>query len=242
MFNVALMAAGLLLAALGWWQSDSLPSPADILDESHLELRQLEEEAEPFAAEAGGVRYRVEPLYEYELRGLVVSRHDTGSWRDYLHKRWNDHLNVADLCVLWGTNLVDGLYDEFEFSSGQFTCNYRTRSREAWQAFDEAAVSNNHLLTDDAALARAIRDARVGDQVFLRGKLAAYSHDGGFRRGTSTVRDDTGNGACETVWVEEFTVTRAANGGWRLLGWAGLLLLAVGLAGWLRAPFRPRGA
>ena len=42
----------------------------------------------------------------------------------------------------------------------------------------------------------------------MRGWLAGYSNDDGFRRGTSTTRDDTGNGACETIYVDEFQIDR----------------------------------
>lgn len=239
--HTLILAAGALLCALGWWQQDTLPSPESILPDMHLDPVQTEIDESPFETTVGEFTYTVEPQYAYELHGLVVSRHDADSWLDYLHKRWGDELNVADLCVLWGRNVVDDLYHEFDFSSGQFTCNFQTRSREAWQAFDLAAISNNHLLTDDAGLASAIRGARIGDQVRIRGVLANYSHGGGFSRGTSTVRTDTGNGACETVWVEAFEVLRGASPLWRLVTWAGVLLLAVGLVAWFRAPVRARG-
>ncbi len=236
--------AGLASLILAWWQQESLPPAASLDGQLHFEPEQEETRRAPFTTRVGGIDYRVEPLYTYELRGLVVSRHDTSSWLAYLHKQWNDKLNVADLCVIWGTNIVDDLYHEFDFSSGQFTCNFRTNSRQAFQAFDLEAISNNHLLTDDAALAAAIRGVRTGDQVRLRGYLARYSHNegGGFSRGTSTVRGDTGNGACETVWVEEFEVIQRGNAGWRALKWLALLLCALGAAGWLLAPVRVRGA
>ena len=47
-----------------------------------------------------GVDYRVEPLFSYELYGLVVSyrQHDGES---SMHRWSNDHLNMADVCVVW---------------------------------------------------------------------------------------------------------------------------------------------
>ena len=32
--------------------------------------------------------------------GLVVSKHDADTWWDWIHRAWNDHLNVTDLCVI----------------------------------------------------------------------------------------------------------------------------------------------
>jgi hypothetical protein len=36
-------------------------------------------------------------------------------------------------------------------------------------------------------------------------------------RGSSTVRTDRGNGACEVVYVTEFEILREANAAWRTL-------------------------
>ena len=64
----------------------------------------------------------------------------------------------------------------------------------------------------------AIMAAEPGDQIRFRGMLASYSHSGGkFRRGTSTSRTDTGNGACETVFVTDFEIVKKANSRWRKL-------------------------
>lgn len=79
---------------------------------------------------------------------------------------------------------------------------------------------------------RRLRAIRPGDQVVVRGVLAEYAHDAGraFRRGTSTRRDDRGDGACETIWVTEVEVLRRANGFWRgllPLAWIGVLLSVI---------------
>ena len=47
--------------------------------------------------------------------------------------------------------------------------------------------------------------------------LVTYSNPGnGFFRGTSTTRNDTGNGACETIYVTDFELVKKAN--WALRG------------------------
>lgn len=166
--------------------------------------RQSPVQKSPFHVSAGKIDYLVQPLFKYELHGMVVSRHDSDTWWDYIHKEWDDWLNIADLCVVWGNNVRSGAYRDIEFSSGQFVCNFQTSSNEAFAAFDQSAISNNHLLSADPSLARRMRNVRIGDQVRFSGYLAEYSHNQGFpfKRGTSTVRTDSGNGACETVYVE----------------------------------------
>jgi hypothetical protein len=96
-------------------------------------------------------------------------------------------------------------------------------------------ISNNHVLTDDPRLAKKLKNIRIGDQIYLSGHLANYKHStgGGFSRGTSTVRTDTGNGACETIFVDQVSIVRSAPSAWRYSVWAAalgmLLVLVIGL-------------
>ncbi len=235
-----LMLAGLVLLLLALWNEDSLP-PAHLLRPELLDdPRQVAVDRSAFTARAGGVDYSVQPLHRYDLHGLVVSRHDSDTWWDYIHKEWNDNLNVADLCVVFGENARSGAYRDISFSSGQFVCNLQTSSREAYAAFDRAAISNNHLLTTDDAIAKRIRKARVGDQIHFSGFLAEYSHNvgPGFRRGTSTVRTDSGNGACETVFLESFEIVAPGGGPWPMLVKIAIGMMIGGLLLWFAAPVR----
>ena len=121
---------------------------------------------------------------------------------------------MLDVCVVWGDNVVNPRLDKIDFWNGIFTCNVKTRDREAWEMFDMRALSNNHLISDRDVIRDAVQGIRIGDQIRVRGKLAAYRGPVG-ERGTSITRDDTGDGACETIYVEEFSVVEAAVSYWR---------------------------
>jgi len=235
-----LLATNLVLLAVALWNSDALPHPADLSPALLDEPMQEPVHKPAFATTSHGVTYTIQPLYTYELVGLVVSKHDAKSWWDYLHREWNDNLNVVDLCVVWGNNARNGAYADIHFSSGQFTCNFSTRSDAAYAAFDQTAISNNHLLTDRPAIAKKLRTVRVGDQIRFRGHLAEYAHQNGmdFRRGTSTVRTDTGNGACETVFIDSIEIIRQGGKHWRVLVWVSGVLLALGVFAWFARPVR----
>jgi hypothetical protein len=235
-----LMVSGLVLLVVALWRKDVLPEPHTVRAELSEEPQQLAVTRAAFDATVNNITYRIQPLYRYELYGVVVSRHDSDSVADLLHRQWNDSLNVVDLCVIWGNNLRTGAYRDINFSSSPSWCFFETRSSEAYAAFDATALSNNHLLTPDPQIVRKLRQARVGDQIHFRGYLAEYSHNHGmaFKRGTSTVRNDTGDGACETVYVEDFEILRAGGGPWRALVWVGAGLLLLGIVGWVRAPVR----
>lgn len=225
-----------LLLPVSCWQADSLPDEIALLSDLAEEPEQFAIEEPAFETEQGGVRYRVEPLYRYRLQGLVVSRRAHDGDR-MLHRRWNDHLNVADVCVVWGDAATADL-SAFEFWSGQFTCFFRTDDGAAWRAFRPDQLANNHLLADRAYLREQIAGVAVGDQIRLEGYLARYSNDSGFERGTSTTRTDTGNGACETIYVTRFDVLQSSPSLWPAVqGLAGFGLLGSMLA-WLVAALR----
>lgn len=230
------------LFVVAWWQREALPPP-ETLDAALLaEPVQHPVGAPAFRTAVGGITYTVRPLYTYDLAGLVVSKHDADTWWDWIHKAWKDNLNVTDLCVIWGANAKSGVYRELDFSNGEFVCNVRTSSTAVWNAFDMTALSNNHLLTDDPAIARTLKRMRVGDQVHFRGYLAEYSHNAGFPfvRGTSTTRTDTGNGACETIYATDAEILHAGNRGWRIAFWAAAAALVAGVVAWLAMPYRAR--
>lgn len=243
---LALLAGGLLLRSVGCGLAERLPSPDGLpVDDERIVAgpRQEAIEAPPFEVEKGGITFKIEPKADYELTGLVVSTHRSDSFADYYHEVWQDRINVGDICVVWGANLAGGVYEKLDFWSEPFTCNFRTYDEAAWKAFRLDEVSNNHLLAVDGPLRRKILSARPGDVVTFRGKLSLYSNDRGFSRGTSFVREDTGNGACETVWVESFEIAREANRGGRALeslgGWAMVAGFLLGMVALFRRPKRP---
>lgn len=240
--RIALIAGTAALAA-GLLFDGHLPSRDQLLPAVLEEPAQTMLAAAPaFSAHAGKVDYRVAPVADYEITGLVVSRHDSDTWWDWIHAATNDHLNVVDLCLVWGANAASGAYEKMSFSSGQFICYYESRDMDALAPANVRALSNNHLLTENPSIARRLRKMAVGDQVRLSGQLVSYSHNAGFAftRGTSLTREDTGNGACETLFVTGLDVLQSAPGWPRALRWIGAALLAFGLIAWFMAPHRPR--
>jgi hypothetical protein len=66
--------------------------------------------------------------------------------------------------------------------------------------------ANMHLTPADAAVERGLRRVRRGHLVRLSGLLVNVQGPQGFHWRTSTVRHDTGAGACEIVFVERLEV------------------------------------
>lgn len=215
-----LFAACVVLHLFARWQASQFPAPDDISPELLAEPKQTPTSRKPFTAYAGDVEYTITPLYNYEIHGMVTSCATAHSFTDIYHGAWNDYLNVKDLALIWGGNVSSGIYRKLKFRSDTWTAWVQTKSSATyadWQRFSMTQMSNNHLISDDPDLLKLIHKTGRGDQVRIVGMLAEYSHDGGFHRGSSTSRTDTGNGACETVFVEEFEVLQWSNLLWRRL-------------------------
>ena len=230
--NSVIFYCSCLLLLASCWQRNDFPEHLQLEAGLQQEPVQKPVREAAFTVSRGGVQYRVEPRYSYDLHGVVVSyEHHDGNYS--LHRLWNDHLNVADICVVWGANAAAVDLNRFDFWNGAFTCNYQTSDQVAWEQFRPEQISNNHLLIDNPHYRKQVQRVRIGDQVRVRGWLSSYSNDRGFSRGTSTTRTDHGNGACETLYVKEFRILESMDNGWRtllniaLLGFTGSALTWV---------------
>ena len=226
-----LLIISLLAMAILYFIKDRLPDPA-LYGESRIEApRQKKSERKPFEVEVENERYRITPKYDYMLEGVVVSRHSADALLDIVHhEEWHDFLNVADLCVIWGENVRSGVYREMDFSNGNWTCYYSWPNSSVKQRFRPDQLSNNHLLTQDDLIGREIEKAHPGDLVRIEGMLVEYANpSNGFKRGTSVTRNDTGQGACETIYVEAFDILKRANALWQSLFAVAKFLFVVSL-------------
>ena len=237
--NKYFMIACAVLVIAGFWQRNDLIPTTEFHSGLSTPPRQARVDAQPLHTQYEGVDYIVQPGYAYELYGLVVSsRYHNGN--SPIHRLSNDHLNMMDLCVVWSETAFSPALRFIQFWSGQFTCNWRWSSQELANVIRPNQISNNHLLSVDPDMRDAVKKVRIGDQIRLQGFLAEYTNQFGNTRGTSITREDRGNGACETVWVQEFEILQRANNPWRKLMWGALLGLALSLVIYYRAPLKIR--
>ena len=244
-----LIAAGVCLLAwlVGTARAGAPPPPEALLPELREEPLQTPTRMEPFSFDYRGHTYDVEPVADYVISALVMSRNDPTSFMDAYHDR--DSVDTRDFCVVFGPN-VDLDLTKVEVKNTSFFCWVRW---ERGVAFDMTALSNNHLITDSEAVRRQIADIEPGDQIRVNGWLVNYSprENPSWVRRTSTTRDDDGGGACEVLFVDSLEVLArgdrlpyrmAAFGKWGLvavvLAWVGSFLVSAA-RGTVR--FTPRG-
>ncbi len=237
-FNNILIVLSFVLLLVSFVKRNTIPGAIKFRPQIAEEPKQSRTDEMPFEVSYDEVDYLVEPKYEYELYGMIVSyRHHDGNSR--MHMQSNDHLNMLDVCVVWGDNALGDHLRKIDFWNGIFTCNVKTSDSDAWAAFDMNKLSNNHLLSNDDFVRDQVTKINIGDQIRVRGWLASYSSEGGGKRGTSTTRTDTGDGACETIFIKEFEIVEPATSYWRLSLYGSLFVLLVGLFAHFRRPYRP---
>lgn len=70
----------------------------------------------------------------------------------------------------------------------------------------ETSSANMHMIPADDAVRRSLERVRPGQLVHLEGFLVDATRPNGWRWRTSMTREDTGDGACELVYVESIDV------------------------------------
>ncbi len=235
--NKLLITTSFVFLLISFWNRNELPGNIDYVAAIADEPAQTKTNKRPFEVAYKDVQYDVAPEFEYDIVGMIVSyRHHDNNSR--MHRLANDHLNMLDVCVVWGDNATGAELDKIDFWNGIFTCNFQTRDQAAWDSFDVNKISNNHLISDDDYIRDQVRDINIGDQIRVQGYLTSYASPGVNPRSTSTTRTDTGDGACETIYVERFEIVRAATSYWRISMVVSLCTLLAGLFFYFRRPFR----
>lgn len=228
-----LLFGGAITLALGMRNKGSLPHADEMVPEVHRAPMQSDTSRAPFSFSYRGSSYTVTPQAEYEISGVVVTHNNISGIGDAYHT--SDSVDMKDVCVVWGSNVLNDNYRSMKYASEPWTCVIETQDSTVWNRFFPDELSNNHLLAADEAVQQRIRSVRVGDQIHFRGMLVDYcpAQYPEMVRHSSLVRTDTGNGACEVVFVEDFQILKRATPGWYLvysLGW-----WSLGLAVALRA-------
>lgn len=185
-----------------------------MLPELKIEPVQTDTQLKPIFVEKRGYKAEIVPLFKYEISGIVVEEYDSEVWHDVMHKKF-DPFNTKDLCLVWGDNTENDLYRRFDYKHGEFTCYYQTKDMEAYKEFNNTQLSNNHLIPANDKIYKKIKNTSISDQVRIKGYLVENnitSPEGlTGQRGTSISRNDTGNGACEQIYVEEYEIIKKGN-------------------------------
>jgi hypothetical protein len=142
--------------------------------------------------------FRLTPLATYRVAARVL-----GAERYYIG--WRSDLAPVDLALGWGY-MADRAVDRFiDWRQGGRWYFYRYSADSPYGASDIVPQSANvHIVPGSSNLRRALLHVAAGDMIILEGHLISARRVGVVMSPwtSSLTRTDSGDGACELMWVE----------------------------------------
>ncbi|MBU0468035.1 MAG: hypothetical protein KKD07_00280 [Candidatus Omnitrophica bacterium] len=139
-------------------------------------------------------------LAEFSLDAMVLSKQ-----RYYFGRAAK--LAPFDLALGWGPMSNPEVIKEIRISQGNRWYTYRYKIPPPIPHREISYHSSNmHLVAATKEVADEIKNVRWGDIIHMEGYLINIMSDDGWRWNSSLSRSDTGDGACELVWVEKFSI------------------------------------
>ena len=176
------------------WDSGPIEHPPGVL----VAERPVQADLQPSTFMLGD--YQLTRKASFEIRARVLSK------EPYYLGRTAD-LAPIDLALGWGVMSDSAILSQIEIS--QSARWYRTRYDLPPPIADKQIIfnsSNMHMIPARKDIERSLKKLREGDIVVIKGTLVDVDHDSGWYWRSSMSRLDTGDGACELVYVESLFV------------------------------------
>lgn len=183
----------MLIVALGaahWWRQRPLaPSPGVLAPDVPAQV-DLDDGA---TLQRGDVTLRTRA--HFALTARVLSRENY---------RFDAGASLApiDLALGWGRMSDSDVLKDVAISQENRFYHWHVEHFPIPRREIETSSANMHMIPADDAVRRDLDRVRTGELIHLEGFLVDASRPDGWRWHTSMTRDDTGNGACELVYVE----------------------------------------
>ncbi|MET0091248.1 MAG: hypothetical protein ABW068_14740 [Candidatus Thiodiazotropha sp.] len=157
-------------------------------------------DAEPFNHKG----FRITPLARFDIKAKILSK------KYYSLGRESD-LSPIDLALGWGKMSDESVLQTIRISQSNRYFHWRVDEFPIPRKEIETHASNMHIIPSDATTEAAIKQSRIGEIVQFSGYLVKVDTQDGWHWSSSLSRSDTGNGACELVWVEDFRITTTSD-------------------------------
>jgi hypothetical protein len=143
--------------------------------------------------------YTFTPLANFALEARVLSRKKYSLGREA-------ELSPVDLALGWGPMSDNRVLEKIDISQGNRFYYWRVEQFPIPQQEIIQHSSNMHMIPANEQVAKQLAEVRKGNVVAITGQLVKINADDGWHWQSSLSRTDTGNGACELVWVKEVSV------------------------------------
>lgn len=143
--------------------------------------------------------YQIEPLanFEVEARVLAAEHYHVGKIADLI---------PVDLALGWGRMSDESILKDIKISQSDCFYFWHVDNFMIPREEIETHSANMHMISSSDAIEKTLSNVRVGQVVKITGYLVEATSVEGMHWRSSLTRNDTGAGACETIFVKSVTV------------------------------------
>ena len=135
-------------------------------------------------------------LANFELKAKVLGkeRYTFGT---------ESEISPYDLALGWGKMSDQSVVDKIEISQSSRWFFWKVESYPISKKEIEISASNMHIIPANEEVENQLSDLIMGEIIYLKGYLVEVNKGNNWHWKSSLSRNDTGNGACEVVWVNK---------------------------------------
>jgi hypothetical protein len=194
---VILLVVGISLLVFGahrWWTGRAVYHGPGIVA-PHAPEQQPINDGAPFSHKG----YQITPLAMFQVEARVLST------KGYRLDRESE-LAPIDLALGWGPMSDETILRDIRIGQSNRFYFWRVEDFPIPRRAIEENSANMHLIPADDEIARRLGRVRKGDIVAIQGYLVSVESRAIGHWRSSMTRKDTGDGSCELIWVEAFTI------------------------------------
>lgn len=147
---------------------------------------------------------QVEPLANFSVEAKVLSRENYSADKESI-------ASPVDLALGWGRMSDEAILEEISISQRNRFYYWRVDNFPIPRKEIEQHSANMHMIPANDEVAEQLEQVKAGEMVRFNGFLVNLKRSNGWHWNSSTTRNDTGKGACELVWVEEFEIVHESE-------------------------------
>lgn len=143
--------------------------------------------------------YRITPLQSFEIEARVLSAERYRFGREA-------ELSPVDLALGWGQMSDEAILKDINISQSNRFYFWHVDAFPISRQAIETQSANMHMIPANDAIESTLKAVRTGQVVKISGFLVRADASDGWHWQSSLTREDTGNGACEVVYVKALSV------------------------------------
>ncbi|NVK22054.1 MAG: hypothetical protein HWD86_06015 [Kangiellaceae bacterium] len=144
--------------------------------------------------------YVMTPLADFDIKAKVIRR------EDYRFDKGAD-ISPMDLALGWGRMSDEAVLEHLDVSQSGRWYRYRYQNAPIPQQEIQTHSANMHLIPANSYVEKQINKVKAGQIIQIIGQLVKVEdQEQNWRWQSSLTRKDTGDGACELIFVEQLMV------------------------------------